>query len=115
MSGISRSTTGSRDTSRETSPTRTPGISRYRRSSDRPPISPATRPVMAQKILQQSREAESALADALVSIYIFQTHRYCSVYVIVRESSSLDPYTYVEKEKFGFILFYGMLCHLVPN
>lgn len=34
--------------------------------SDRPPISTG-RPVMAQKILQQSREAESALADALVS------------------------------------------------
>ena len=32
-------------------------------STDRPP----QRPVMAQKILQQSREAESALADALVS------------------------------------------------
>lgn len=34
-----------------------------------PPVGPGkTRPVMAQKILQQSREAESALADALVSL-----------------------------------------------
>lgn len=33
---------------------------------DRPPINP-TRPVLAQKILQASREAENALADALVS------------------------------------------------
>jgi hypothetical protein len=33
-------------------------------SSERPP----QRPVMAQKILQQSREAESALADALVCL-----------------------------------------------
>ena len=32
---------------------------------------PPQRPVMAQKILQQSREAESALADALVSLYIW--------------------------------------------
>ncbi|KAK9712512.1 CLASP N terminal [Popillia japonica] len=64
-SGIPRSTTGSRDTSRETSPTRTSSMSRYRRANDRPPISPAARPVMAQKILQQSREAENALADAL--------------------------------------------------
>lgn len=66
MSGIPRSTTGSRDTSRETSPTRGSSLSRFRRNSDRPPVSPASRPVMAQKILQQSREAESALADALV-------------------------------------------------
>jgi hypothetical protein len=35
-------------------------------STERPP----QRPVMAQKILQQSREAESALADALVSLGI---------------------------------------------
>lgn len=33
-----------------------------------PPQVPKTRQVMAQKILQQSREAESALADALVSL-----------------------------------------------
>lgn len=61
--------TGSRDTSRETSPNRGSGItSRFRRGSDRPPLSPATRPVLAQKILQQSREAENALADAFVNI-----------------------------------------------
>lgn len=70
ISGIPRSTAGSRDTSREGSPTRGQSLSRFRRNSDRPPLSPATRPVMAQKILQQSREAESALADALVS-YIY--------------------------------------------
>lgn len=34
----------------------------YMSPSERPPTS---RPVMAQKMLQQSREAESALADAL--------------------------------------------------
>lgn len=67
ISGIPRSTTGSRDTSREGSPTRGQSLNRFRRNSDRPPLSPASRPVMAQKILQQSREAESALADALVS------------------------------------------------
>ncbi|XP_025829154.1 CLIP-associating protein isoform X2 [Agrilus planipennis] len=64
-SGIPRSTTGSRDTSREGSPTRGSSISRLRARTDRPPLSPASRPVMAQKILQQSREAENALADAL--------------------------------------------------
>uniref|UniRef100_A0A1Y1LZC0 TOG domain-containing protein n=1 Tax=Photinus pyralis TaxID=7054 RepID=A0A1Y1LZC0_PHOPY len=63
-SGIPRSTTGSRDTSRETSPTRGSSLSRLRGANDRPPLSPASRPVMAQKILQQSREAESAFADA---------------------------------------------------
>lgn len=76
ISGIPRSTTGSRDTSREASPTRGHSLSRFRRNSDRPPLSPATRPVMAQKILQQSREAESALADALV----------CSIVTIDRET-----------------------------
>ncbi|XP_072390555.1 CLIP-associating protein 1-A isoform X2 [Diabrotica undecimpunctata] len=60
-SGIPRSTQGSRDTSRETSPNRS--MNRFRRGSDRPPMSPASRPVLAQKILQQSREAENALAD----------------------------------------------------
>ncbi|XP_037035812.1 CLIP-associating protein isoform X11 [Bradysia coprophila] len=66
-SGIPRSVSNSR----ETSPTRTPmgSIKRlpYQTSSprrDRPPINP-TRPVLAQKILQASREAENALADAL--------------------------------------------------
>lgn len=65
-SGIPRSTQGSRDTSRETSPNRGSTLSRFRsRGSDsRPPLSPASRPVLAQKILQQSREAENALADA---------------------------------------------------
>ncbi|XP_008196426.1 CLIP-associating protein isoform X5 [Tribolium castaneum] len=63
-SGIPRSTTGSRDTSRETSPNRST-LGRFRRGSDRPPLSPASRPVLAQKILQQSREAENALADVL--------------------------------------------------
>ncbi|XP_063908191.1 CLIP-associating protein isoform X3 [Zophobas morio] len=63
-SGIPRSTTGSRDTSRETSPNRST-LGRFRnRGSERPPLSPASRPVLAQKILQQSREAENALADA---------------------------------------------------
>lgn len=38
------------------------------RRTDRPPINP-TRPVLAQKILQASREAENALADALVIIF----------------------------------------------
>lgn len=78
-SGIPRSLAGSR----ETSPTRphpaggtlkrTPGsaggagfsTSSPRRGVDRPPINPTGRPVLAQKMLQQSREAECALADAL--------------------------------------------------
>lgn len=57
-SGIPMST----GTSREASPQRyTP--SRPGRTVGRPPI----KPVMTEKILKQSREAESALADALVS------------------------------------------------
>lgn len=68
-SGIPRSTAGSRDTSRETSPTRLGVLPRFGSarsgSTSRPPLSPASRPVMAQRILQQSIEAESALADAL--------------------------------------------------
>ncbi|KAL1140352.1 hypothetical protein AAG570_000284, partial [Ranatra chinensis] len=63
----SRSTTGSR----ETSPCRytpLPSLSKLRTRSgnqaERPPIQPS-RPVMAQRILQQSLEAENALADAL--------------------------------------------------
>ncbi|XP_056638130.1 CLIP-associating protein isoform X3 [Diorhabda sublineata] len=64
-SGIPRSTQGSRDTSRETSPNRS--LNRFRRAGDRPPPSPASRPVLAQKILQQSREAENALADVFNS------------------------------------------------
>ncbi|XP_067003312.1 CLIP-associating protein 1-B [Anabrus simplex] len=75
LSGIPRSTGTSREASRETSPNRYVGIhdrsfgSKLRgrslhsmSSTERPP---SARPVMAQKILQQSREAESALADAL--------------------------------------------------
>ncbi|CAH1111377.1 unnamed protein product [Psylliodes chrysocephalus] len=64
-SGIPRSTQNSRDVSRETSPNRS--LNRYRRGNDRPPMSPASRPVLAQKILQQSREAENALADVFNS------------------------------------------------
>lgn len=74
-SGIPRSTGTSREASRETSPNRfgmtgihdrsfgskLRGRSAHSASVERPP----QRPVMAQKILQQSREAESALADAL--------------------------------------------------
>lgn len=59
-SGIPRST----DTSRESSPSRY----KYRAGSlggGRPPVQPTRPGIMAQKILQQSREAESALADAL--------------------------------------------------
>ncbi|KAK4323412.1 hypothetical protein Pmani_005883 [Petrolisthes manimaculis] len=73
-SGIPRST----GTSREPSPSRYGGISSISPSKSRsrsisgasemPPQVPKTRQVMAQKILQQSREAESALADALVSL-----------------------------------------------
>ncbi|KAK7070641.1 CLIP-associating protein 1 [Halocaridina rubra] len=74
-SGIPRST----GTSREPSPNRysglsslTPSKSRSRSisgASEMPPQVPGkSRQVMAQKILQQSREAESALADALVSL-----------------------------------------------
>lgn len=68
-SGIPRSLANSR----ETSPTRNTQFGSLRRNVygtnsprrlDRPPVNPA-RPVLAQKILQQSREAENALADAL--------------------------------------------------
>ncbi|XP_066957457.1 CLIP-associating protein 1 isoform X36 [Macrobrachium rosenbergii] len=73
-SGIPRST----GTSREPSPNRYSGLSSLTSSKSRsrsisgatemPPQVPGkTRQVMAQKILQQSREAESALADALRS------------------------------------------------
>ncbi|KAG8228443.1 hypothetical protein J437_LFUL009094, partial [Ladona fulva] len=95
LSGIPRSTGTSREASRETSPNgrhyapQNPLSSSISPSShlyhhgrlsslgknrgtmlsgrDRPPLQQVTvsRPVMAQKILQQSREAESALADAL--------------------------------------------------
>ncbi|XP_061500394.1 CLIP-associating protein isoform X6 [Anopheles gambiae] len=67
QSGIPRSLANSR----ETSPTRThTQFGSLRRtaygtsSPRRPPLNPG-RPVLAQKILQQSREAENALADAL--------------------------------------------------
>lgn len=68
-SGIPRSLANSR----ETSPTRGTQFGSLRRNAygtnsprrlDRPPVNPG-RPVLAQKILQQSREAENALADAL--------------------------------------------------
>ncbi|XP_058466866.1 CLIP-associating protein isoform X3 [Malaya genurostris] len=68
-SGIPRSLANSR----ETSPTRGTQFGSLRRNVygtgsprrlDRPPLNPG-RPVLAQKILQQSREAETALADAL--------------------------------------------------
>lgn len=62
--GIPTSASESRDTSRETSPNRSGTLGRFRQRNDRPPLSPASRPVLAQKILQQSREAENALADA---------------------------------------------------
>jgi CLIP-associating protein 1/2 len=61
-SGIPRS----QDTSREASPNRYSSLGSHS-SSRRPPILPISRPIMAQKILMQSREAESALADALGS------------------------------------------------
>lgn len=72
ISGIPgpRSSANSRETSRETSPTRHGSFAKLRStrgtphmSFDRPPTS--VKPVLTQKILQQSREAESALADAL--------------------------------------------------
>lgn len=65
--------------SRETSPTRN-GVhqsvrrlgylpNKSPRRQERPPIVPS-KPVLAQKILQASREAENALADALVCLLI---------------------------------------------
>lgn len=67
--------------SRETSPTRNNVHQTVRRlgylssqsprnRQERPPIIPS-RPVLAQKILQASREAENALADALVCAFGF--------------------------------------------
>lgn len=66
--GIPRSLANSRDSS----PTRNNTIRRLGyipspRRPERPPINPTRAPVLSQKILQASREAESALADALVS------------------------------------------------
>ncbi|XP_053689926.1 CLIP-associating protein isoform X2 [Sabethes cyaneus] len=69
-SGIPRSLANSR----ETSPTRNTQFGSLRRNVystnsprrlDRPPMNPGRGPVLSQKILQQSREAENALADAL--------------------------------------------------
>lgn len=56
--------------SRETSPTRSQLSSMKRGSFSngqqrRPPINPSGRPILAQKILLQNREAEQALTDAL--------------------------------------------------
>lgn len=69
-SGIPRSLANSR----EASPTRTNQYGSLRRNmystgvtprrTERPPVNPG-RPVLAQKMLQASREAENALADAL--------------------------------------------------
>lgn len=71
--------------SRETSPTRNSMHNTIRRlgympshsprRQERPPIVPS-RPVLAQKMLQASREAESALADALVSIVVCCLNKY---------------------------------------
>lgn len=41
------------------------------RRQERPPIVPS-KPVLAQKILQASREAENALADALVKLILIE-------------------------------------------
>ncbi|GLH10301.1 CLIP-associating protein [Gryllus bimaculatus] len=70
LTGIPRSTGASREASRETSPSRfgpAPFGSKLscRGRSLAGLERPSVRPVMAQKILQQSREAESAIADAL--------------------------------------------------
>lgn len=78
--------------SRETSPTRN-GVhqtvrrlgylpSHSPRRPERPPIVP-TKPISAQKILQASREAENALADALVYsqiIYAFLLNYCCACF-----------------------------------
>ncbi|XP_052861682.1 CLIP-associating protein [Anopheles cruzii] len=67
QSGIPRSLANSRETSPTRSQTQFGSLRRHAygtNSPRRPPLNPG-RPVLAQKILQQSREAESALADAL--------------------------------------------------
>ncbi|XP_049292642.1 CLIP-associating protein isoform X6 [Anopheles funestus] len=67
QSGIPRSLANSRETSPTRSHTQFGSLRRpaYGTGSPRrPPLNPG-RPVLAQKILQQSREAENALADAL--------------------------------------------------
>jgi CLIP-associating protein 1/2 len=66
-SGIPRS----RGSSRETSPCRPFGmrLNVSRASAERMlPKQPSVRPHITEHILKQSREAESALADALVSL-----------------------------------------------
>lgn len=65
-SGIPRSTASSR----EHSPTRSSNYGQFNKS--RTPQPQTKRPLMTENILKQSREAESALADALV-IASFQT------------------------------------------
>lgn len=53
----------------------------FNNKRDRPPINP-NKPVMAQKILQQSREAELSLADALVNNVTLHTINISSIYVL---------------------------------
>ena len=60
-SGIPRST----GTSREASPSRYGAARGVRVAHGRP----GARPLLTEQILRQSQEAESALADALVSLY----------------------------------------------
>ena len=62
-SGIPRST----GTSREASPSRYGAARGVRAAHGRP----GARPLLTEQILRQSQEAESALADALVSLYDF--------------------------------------------
>ena len=63
-SGIPRS----RGSSREPSPSRSYGL-RYNLRTTPPVAPPSVRPHLTENILKQSREAESALADALVSLF----------------------------------------------
>lgn len=51
------------------------------RRTDRPPMVPSSRPVMAQQILQASREAENALANALVSVKCANIRRLLLIYI----------------------------------
>ena len=65
-SGIPRS----RGSSREPSPSRSYGLRYNLRTT--PPVAPSSvRPHLTENILKQSREAESALADALVSLFFW--------------------------------------------
>ena len=69
-SGIPRS----RGSSREPSPSRSYGLRYNLRTT--PPVAPSSvRPHLTENILKQSREAESALADALVSLFFGQRNR----------------------------------------